>query len=192
MDALVPGYYIEEHMSKATLLDVNRALLTEELDRIFREHHSFVFRTAYCVTGSREDAQDIAQTIFLRLLRRDFPPDLQTNPRAYLYRAAVNLSLNTIRSRRRHLQVNDVESFEKLVSPSEADSAEELHKRLYEAIAELEPEAAHILVLRYVHDYRVADIAKLLGKSYTLITVRLFRARTRLKQIIRALRGDEL
>ena len=178
-------------MSIVTLSDVTRGPLTEELDRIFREHHSLVFRTAYCVTGSREDAQDIAQTIFLRLLRRDFPPNLQRNPKAYLYRAAVNLSLNTIRSRRRYVQVNDVESFEKLRVSSEADSAEELHRRLFTAIAELDPEAAQILVLRYVHGYSIAEIAKLLGKSYTLITVRLFRSRTRLKQIIHAPEGDQ-
>ena len=105
----------------------------------------------------------------------------------YLYRAAVNLSLNTIRSRRRHVQVDDAARFETLVS-SESEEAEELQKRLYEAIAELAPEAAQILVLRYVHGYSIADIAKLLGKSYTLITVRMFRSRTRLKQIIRASR----
>ena len=186
MDALVPGFYIEEHISTAMLSDVTRALLTEELDRIFREHHLLVYRTALAVTGSREDAQDVAQTIFLRLLRRDVPPDLKKNPKAYLYRAAVNLSLNTIRSRRRHVQVNDVESFEKVVTSSESDSAEELHTRLYKAIAELDPEASQILILRYVHSYSIADIAKLLGKSYSLITVRLFRSRTRLKQLIRA------
>src|SRR6185295_817065 len=105
MDAIVAGYYSEEHMSTITMSNVTRAPLTEELDRIFREHHLLVFRTAFCVTGSREDAQDIAQTIFLRLLQREFPPDLKKNPKAYLYRAAVNLSLNTIRSRRRHIQV---------------------------------------------------------------------------------------
>jgi RNA polymerase sigma-70 factor (ECF subfamily) len=191
VDSWVPGSYIEEHMSTVMLSDVTRAPLSEELDRIFREHHHLVFRTAYCVTGSREDAQDVAQTIFLRLLRRDSPPDLLKNPKAYLYRAAVNLSLNTIRSRRRHVQVNDAESFEKLVTPAAPDATEELHKRLYEAIAELDAESSQVLILRYVHNYSIADIAKLLGKSYTLITVRLFRSRTRLKQIIRASQGDE-
>src|SRR5262245_14585368 len=165
-------------MSTVMLSDVTRAPLSEELDRIFREHHQLVFRTAYCVTGNREDAQDIAQTIFLRLLQRDFPPDLQRNPKAYLYRAALNLSLNAIRSRRRRIEVNDAERLDKLAAPTESEAAEELHKRLYDAIAELDPEAAQILVLRYVHNYSIADIAKLLGKSYSLITVRLFRSRT--------------
>src|SRR6185503_17245205 len=127
-------------MSTVTLSDVTRAPLTEELDRIFREHHQLVYRTAFGVTGSREDAQDIVQTIFLRLLRREFPPDLGKNPRAYLYRAAVNLSLNTIRRRRRQVVLNVAEHCEDVAQAAEPDWAEELHKRLYEAIAELEPD----------------------------------------------------
>src|SRR6185503_15470319 len=93
-------------MSTVTLSDVTRAPLTEELDQIFREHHQLVYRTAYGVTGSREDAQDVLQTIFLRLLRREFPPDLKRNPKAYLYRAAVNVSLNTVRARQRRAALN--------------------------------------------------------------------------------------
>ena len=75
--------------------------MAQELEQIFREHYQLVYRTAYRVTGSAEDAEDVLQTIFLRLLRREFPPDLKKNPKAYLYRAAVNSSLDTIRSRQR-------------------------------------------------------------------------------------------
>jgi RNA polymerase sigma-70 factor (ECF subfamily) len=172
-------------MSTVTLSDVTRALLTEELDQIFREHHQLVYRTAFGVTGNHEDAQDVVQTIFLRLLRREFPPDLKKSPKAYLYRAAVNLSLNTIRSRRHHVQADEAEHVEKVVPTSESEFAE-LHDRLYRAIAELDREAGQILVLRYVHSYSIADIAKLLGKSRSLIAVRLFRSRARLKKLIRA------
>jgi RNA polymerase sigma-70 factor (ECF subfamily) len=85
-------------MSTATLSGViSEPLPPEELDRIFREHYQLVYRTAYGVTGRAEDAEDVLQTLFLRLLRRGLPLDLMKNPKAYLYRAAVNLSLNTIR-----------------------------------------------------------------------------------------------
>src|SRR4051812_14163176 len=90
----VPGLYAEEHMSTVTLSNVASARLTEELDQLFREHYQLVYRTAYGVTGNREDAQDVLQTLFLKLLRQKYPADLRINPKAYLYRAAVNLSLN--------------------------------------------------------------------------------------------------
>jgi RNA polymerase sigma-70 factor (ECF subfamily) len=159
--------------------------LEPEFDRIFREHYQLVFRTAYGVTGSPEDAEDIVQTIFLRMLRRQFPPDCMRDPRAYLYRAAVNLSLNTMRVRQRHVLTDDAERLESIVNRVRS-SDEQLHERLYAAIAELEPEDSEILILRYVHEYDNQKIAQLLGKSRGAVAVRLFRSRVRLKQLIRA------
>src|SRR5262245_12120374 len=73
----------------------------ETVAKVFSEHAQFVFRTAYGVTGSHEDAEDVLQTVFLRLLRRELPPVFGANPRAYLFRAAVNAALDVTRSRRR-------------------------------------------------------------------------------------------
>src|SRR5687767_13306155 len=75
--------------------------LADELDEVFREHSRLVYRTAFSVTASAQDAEDIVQTLFLQLLRRGFPPDFRKNPRGYLYRAAINRALNVVKSRRR-------------------------------------------------------------------------------------------
>ncbi len=75
--------------------------LSQDIEAIFREHSRLVYRTAYSITGSWQDAEDILQTIFLRLLQRDYPIEFTTGPGAYLYRSAVNLSLNMVRSRKR-------------------------------------------------------------------------------------------
>jgi RNA polymerase sigma factor (sigma-70 family) len=115
-------------MSTVTLSGVTRTPLTEELDQIFREHHQLVFRTAYGVTGSREDAQDVLQTLFLRLLRKELPPDFRKNLKAYLYRAAVNTSLNIIRARKRRERRDVAANLE--THSDEAAFAEELHTRL--------------------------------------------------------------
>ena len=90
-------------MSTVKVSDVIVEALEQEFEEVFREHYQMTYRTAYGVTGNPEDAEDIVQTIFLRLLRREFPPDLKKNPTAYLYRAAVNLSLNTIQAKKRHV-----------------------------------------------------------------------------------------
>jgi len=176
-------------MSTAALSNVISEPL-QELDRIFCEHYQMVYRTAYGVTGRAEDAEDVVQTLFLRLLRRGFPADLIRNPRAYLYRAAVNLSLNIIRESQRSVLTGEMEHFEAAVSSSDANLLEELHRQLYSAIAHLDSDSAEMLVLRYVHGYSDAEIGKLLGKSRGVIAVRLFRSRARLKKIIRALQGE--
>src|SRR5688572_30661456 len=72
-----------------------------ELDEVFRGSYRMTYGTAYGVPGSAEDAEHVVQTIFLRHVCRELPPDLLTNPGAYLYRSPVNLSLRTIRGRKR-------------------------------------------------------------------------------------------
>jgi RNA polymerase sigma factor (sigma-70 family) len=65
-------------------------------------------------------------------------------------------------------------------------TADELDRRLHEAIAELNPAATQILILRYVHNYSLADIARLMGTTRSTVAVSLFRSRARLKKLVRA------
>src|SRR5262245_40986561 len=123
-------------MSTVRVSRVTSRPLGQELEQIFRQHYQLVYRTACRVTGSPED---VLQTIFLRLLRCEFPPNLQKNPKAYLYRAAVNLSLDIIRLRKRQEVAADAEHLEAYTQTSDSHLEEELHERLLAAIAELNP-----------------------------------------------------
>src|SRR5690242_4898091 len=142
-------------MSIATVPATSETL-APEFEEIFREHSRFVYRTAYTVTGNHRDAEDVLQNLFLKLMQRETPPDLETNPRAYLYRAAVNMSLKTIRSRQRRRiagDIDDLESAPPAAKPDASGEDEEIRRQLREAIAQLKPRAVEILILRYEHDY---------------------------------------
>jgi len=178
-------------MPRAVLSDAVAEPLMREFDEVFREHAALVFGTACEVTGKKEDAEDVVQTVFLRLLRRGLPPDFQRNPKSYLYRAGVNESLNIIRSRRRH-PMETLEDSESPATPHDTRSHEIIHRKLYEAIAELHPVSAEAVILRYVHDFSDAEIAKLLGTSRVTVAVRLHRARVHLKKLLRASIAEEL
>ena len=162
----------------------------EPVAQVFSEHAQFVFRTAYGVTGSHEDAEDVLQTVFLRLIRREDQPDFRANPRAYLYRAALNAAFDVTRSRRRRRLVA-VAEIPEMPGPATEAADDEDHRALYEAIAELKPESAQILVLRYVHDMSDAAIARMLGVSRGTIALRLFRSRARLKRLLGARLRDK-
>jgi RNA polymerase sigma-70 factor, ECF subfamily len=163
----------------------------QEFEDLFREHYVLVYRTAYGVTGRVEDAEDVAQTVFLRLLRRENPRELLKNPKGYLYRAAVNLSLTIVQTRQRRARTETSEELAVAVPSRASSRAEELHRKLYEAIAQLNPKAASILILRYLHNYSDADIATLLGTSRGVIAVTLYRSRARLKKLMDASLGEE-
>jgi RNA polymerase sigma-70 factor (ECF subfamily) len=164
--------------------------LPQEIEDLFQDHYLLVYRTAYGITGRVEDAEDVVQTIFLRLLQRERPPDLSKNPKGYFYRAAVNLSLSTLKARRRHEHSHVSDELANAVPTSASTRAEELHRTLYGAIAELSSKAASIVVLRYLHSYSDAEIAKVLGTSRGVIAVTLYRARIRLKKLMATSLGD--
>src|SRR6185369_5599496 len=113
--------------------------LPQDLEDLFEKHYVLVYRTAYGVTGRVEDAEDVVQTVFLRLLQREMPRELLKNPKGYLYRAAVNLSLTIVQNRRRRALTETSEELAASVPARAPSRAEELHRKLYEAIALLKP-----------------------------------------------------
>src|SRR5262249_6097041 len=138
-------------MSTVTVPVLNQEPPSLDFDEVFRQHSPMVYRTARAVTGSPEDAEDILQTIFLRLVRLESAGPLLKNPEAYLYRAAVNLSLDVLRARQRHhLSDSDVERLKDRDASGRSRFDDELHHRLNSALSQLAPDAAQILVLRYV------------------------------------------
>src|ERR1043166_8130080 len=84
--------------------------IPKALDSMYEAHHSMVFRTAYRITGNPSDAEDVLQTVFLRLLRRYGEAEAVGNMPGYLHRAAVNSALDLMRARQnsRSIPLDDV------------------------------------------------------------------------------------
>ena len=155
---------------------------------LFQAHHDRVFRTAHRVTGSAADAEDVLQTVFLRLVKSREIYDL-AEPEAYLSRAAINASLDLLRSRSRTNAVGisevDSESLaSRFQSPEAEHSDRELHKLIRQAVGKLGKTAAEMFVLRYYEGYDNQEIAKMLDTSQMVVGVVLHRARTRLRKEI--------
>lgn len=167
--------------------------LPEDFERIFNENYALVYRVAYRITGSNEDAEDVLQTLFLRLLRREILPDIERNPKAYLHRAAVNISLDIVKQRARNITTQNIEEhFNDGAPRGERMPAFRIQEWLREALGELSPRAAEIFVLKHVEGYDNSEIAQLIGTSRGTVAVLLFRARARLKKSIRKRLGDNL
>jgi RNA polymerase sigma factor (sigma-70 family) len=161
--------------------------LPEGLEQLFQEHSRLVYRTAFAVTGSRHDAEDVLQSVFVKLLQRGLPPDARSNAARYLHRAAVNLSLNVLRNRKRRRLVDDVELLEIPAAQAEHEDARlhEEYGRLTRAMTHLTPRALEILLLYYKHGDSTAQIAGRLGTSRSVIAVTLFRIRARLRALLK-------
>src|SRR5262245_28486629 len=141
-----------------------------ELESLFRRHHERVFRAAYRITGSIVDAEDVLQTVFLRLSRRRDDVDLEPNPSSYLHRAAVNASLDLMRQRGRTRSIPLDEIAPGLaanhkLNPESLRADRELRTVIRRAIARLGERSAEMFVLKYFEGYENKEIAEIMGTS---------------------------
>jgi len=159
---------------------------------VFRAHHGLVFRTAYRITGNAADAEDVSQTVFLRLLRRGTSAEVMENEESYLRRAAINAALDVMRSRQsdRTVELLDLPAEPANEGPREPRLALglALGQALGRALAQLKPRPAEVFVLRFLEGYSNPQIARMLGISQVLVAVIVHRTRQQLRKELGAYR----
>lgn len=157
------------------------------LEETFHQHKDMVFRAAYRVTGDAGDAEDVLQTVFLRLVRNPSLPEIRNLP-AYLHRSAVNASLDVLR-RRRETQVLSLDepSHAERASVNPAQPSTEIREWLRQALAKLSPRWAEMFVLRFIEDYSNREIAEMMKTSAAVVAVVLHRTRAQLKKDFKAM-----
>jgi RNA polymerase sigma factor (sigma-70 family) len=164
----------------------------QTVESLFQQHNQRVFRTAYRVTGSAADAEDVLQTVFLRIARGQEAAAAAENTEAYLSRAAVNASLDLLRGRKRSKAVafDDLEGeasaahFVAENNPETHHEDRELRKLIREAVAKLGDTAGQMFALRYFEGYGNGEIAQMMNTSALVVGVTLHRARARLRKEI--------
>jgi len=165
-----------------------------ELERIFREHHAMVFRAAYRVTGNADDAEDVLQTVFLRMVKRGTTAEPVENMASFLHRAAVNAALDLVRSRQnvRNVPLDELEpvlSEPAHRSPDRIQHSGEIREWLRGALARLNPKIAEMFMLRFFDGKDNPEIARLLQTTPGTVAVTLSRTRDRLEKEFRAYLG---
>jgi RNA polymerase sigma-70 factor, ECF subfamily len=169
-------------------------LSSAELERIFRENHALVFRAAYRITGNAGDAEDVLQTVFLRMLKRDPGADPVTNMTSFLHRAAVNAALDLVRFRQ-NIKNIPMDEMEPVLAESASRNPERLHNSteirdwLRNALGRLNPRIAEMFSLRFFEGKDNPEIAQLLNTTPGTVAVTLSRTRDRLEKEYRAYLG---
>ncbi len=166
----------------------------DALAELFQKHSRQVLAAAYRVTGSRQDAEDALQTVFLRLASRWDDVGLSSTPGPYLRRAAVNAAIDLLRSRAAAgaVPLDDAGTPDRHgASPERRHRDREFRRRLRQALLALTDRNAQVFCLRYFEDLTNKEIARALGLSQTRVAVILHRARKRLQpELLDLVRGD--
>lgn len=146
-----------------------------------------VYRLALCQLGSKADAEDVFQDVFLRLFRDDTAFESDDHLKAWLLRVTVNRCRDFHRSAwRRHTQAFD----ESLRAQEAEDGA--LHAcELREAVESLPPKLSAVIHLYYEEGYTAEEIANILGCRPATVRTRLHRARKQLKAFLEGGNEDD-
>jgi len=166
----------------------------DRFEAFVREYQDMVFVTAVRLLANPAEAEDIAQTVFLRAFERF--SSVATSPTAagWLKTVATNLCLNHLARYRARWQFfsemerpGDDERYESTVpAPSTADAAEQAsrHERLERAVRELPDHQRVPLVLFHFEDMTYKEIAATLGISLAKVRTDIHRGREALKREI--------
>lgn len=135
-----------------------------------------VYRLACAVTGSRSDADDVFQEVFLRYHRA--APDFASpaHEKAWLLRVTVNRCKSLLSSpwRKRSVPLEDV-----YICPGPEESA------VAEALSALPPKDRTLLHLYYYEGYRTEEMAGLLHRNPATVRSQLTRARQKLARLLK-------
>lgn len=143
-----------------------------DASELFQQYGDSVFRLAWSYTGSRQDAEDVTQTVFLKLIEKT--PALEPGKeRAWLFQVAVNQCRGLWRQLTRHR----VEPLEEALSV-----AAEEERPLLRQVMELGREDRTALYLFYYEGYDTREIGEMLRISQSGVTTQLCRARKRLRE----------
>jgi len=152
------------------------------------DHLDRLYRAAWALTGSREDAEDLVQETYARVLAR---PRMLRNEDdlGYLLRSLRNTFLNQKRAERRRLRPDPLPDELGLVAdPWARDPSEALQaKELYEAVAALPESYRDVLVAVDIAGLSYKEAARALRIREGTVMSRLYRAR---QQVVRRLDGE--
>ncbi|HEX6333967.1 MAG TPA: sigma-70 family RNA polymerase sigma factor [Flavisolibacter sp.] len=160
---------------------------TQAFSILVDRYRSFVFTISLRYLAAREDAEEVAQDVFIKAYRSlaDFRGASKFS--TWLYTITTTSCLTALRRKKLEVQSLDKDHvFEAAESVDSGMSANQVERKsriqmVNEAIAMLSPDDANIITLFYKGEQSLEEIAQILGKETNAVKVQLHRARTRLK-----------
>lgn len=152
-----------------------------ELVRLHRER---VLRTAAGIVGSTDEAEDVAQLVFIRVWERLNDYDPSGSFVSWLYRITVNMSIDAVRRRRRQVPLDEDQPERAVEGPERQMLAADERRRVRAAIDRLPDKTRAALILREYEQLSYSEIAAALRIPIGTVMSRLNYARRAVASIL--------
>ena len=148
-------------------------------------YQKLVFNASLRMLRNPEDARDVTQTVFLKVFEHLADYDPKYRFYSWIYRIALNESINTLERRHRHEPIAGDEVDERRGAEDEV-SSQQTGLRVQRALMTIKPEYRAVIVLKHFLDLNYEDIGQVLGLPEKTVKSRLFTARQLLKDALQA------
>ena len=153
-------------------------------ERLVNTYADMILRISYMYLRHTHDAEDICQTVFLKLLTRNVRFDDLTHEKAWIIRTTINACKD-------HLRTAFWNRNTALDTLNEQSAPEVPQSELLDLVMTLPKNYRISIYLHYYEGYPVRDIASVLGKSENTVSAYLSRGRKKLKAVLERSDNDE-
>lgn len=163
---------------------MNEAAVCASAEELLERYASTVFSAAYAMVKNREDAEDIAQDVFLSYVRTKPAFESAAHEKAWLLRVTINRCKSFFRSAWQKRTTGLTEDF-----PDTSFTTDEI--AVVEAVNRLPKKYRQVVYLHYIEGYATGEVAALLGIPQNTVLSQLSRARKLLQTALKGAFDDE-
>lgn len=149
----------------------------DEIEKMVRVHSDMLFRIALVMLGNKYDAEDVLQETVIRYMQKAPAFNSPEHEKAWLIKVVTNLCRDVQRYRMRHPKISYDELQGFVSDPGNCG--------IIEALMTVPEKFRIVMLLYYVEEYRVEEIANIIGKSASAVKMRLKKGRKLLEEIYR-------
>jgi RNA polymerase sigma-70 factor, ECF subfamily len=151
-----------------------------------------LYNAALWIVRKPEDASDVTQIVFLRVAERLDEYDPKHKFFSWIYRIAVNESLNLLRRAGREDELDEETDFaaSESANPEWQLGEAEQSRRIRAALMSMTANDRMVLMLRHFSEFGYEEIAQILGLEVKTVKSRLYEARQRLRELLQDLRAN--
>lgn len=159
--------------------------LEEQIDKIYTRHYMEVYRFLICFSGNQNDAEDLTQEVFIRVLNNLSNNKNILNLKTWIFSIAKHVAIDHYRKRRFSSLFKDG-FFKHIVStekePNELFEQNEMKRLVHTAISKLKPNYRAVVILRGINEFSIKETSEILQCSESKVKVDYHRALKELKK----------